>query len=218
MLSLSALSLVLGFVWPSVFAFLGGLWNNSLGRIFLTLLLILILAASLYMIITFFLLRSAIRKRPADDAAVIVLGCQVIGSEPTASLVARLETALAYLNEHPSSLCILSGGKGTGEDISEAECMRRRMTSKGFPEDRLIIEDRSISTYENLKFSKELLPPSVTHIAIVSNDFHGYRALTMAKSLGLDAGFVPAPTKWWLLPTFFVREQFALVHHFLFTR
>lgn len=219
MLPLSAVLLVLGFTWPSVFSLAGSLIsslrNTAPGRIFLALVALILLFCTLYMILSFFLILSALCKRPADDAAVIILGCQVIDSAPSRSLAARLNAALSYLGKHPDALCVLSGGKGDNEEISEAECMRRWMTSHGFPSDRLILEDKSTSTYENLKFSRALLPPSVKHIAIVSNDYHGFRALTMARSLDLDAGFVPAPTAWWLLPTFFVREQFALVH-FLF--
>ena len=178
------------------------------------------------LVLTFMMISYA-RRRPAADADVIVLGCEVKGDRPSRMLKRRMEAAIEWLEDHPDVKCVLSGGKGGTELISEAECMYRYMTARGIDPERLLKEDRSVSTRENLLFSMELLEqegraPSeiaiVTNaeIAIVTNEFHEARACLIAKKLGLSAGSVPAPSTPWLLPTFYVRELYGLLYQFFF--
>ncbi len=101
---------------------------------------------------------SAGRKAPADNADyVIVLGAQVRGDTPTLVLNARIKAAAEYLEKHPEAICVASGGKGTGENISEAEAIRRGLVQCGISEERILLEDRSTSTLENLKFSANVI-------------------------------------------------------------
>ena len=88
---------------------------------------------------------------------MIVLGCGVNGDRPSLMLTERLDAAYDYLNTHEEVVCILSGGQGKGENISEAECMYRSLTEKGIARDRLYKEDRSTSTRENLLYSKKII-------------------------------------------------------------
>jgi hypothetical protein len=150
------------------------------------------------------------------------LGCEVKGDQPSRMLTARLETAIAWLQDHPDVYCVVSGGTGEDEMISEAECMYRYMTAHGIAPERIIREDRSVSTRENLSFSLQklqeagLLPASGSmegaQIAVVTNEFHACRALCIAGDLGIRAGSVPASSPWWLLPTFYVRELYGLLY------
>jgi uncharacterized SAM-binding protein YcdF (DUF218 family) len=167
------------------------------------------------------MVRAALKK-PDPDANVIVLGCEVKGERPSRMLTGRMDTAIEYLQEHPGLYCVLSGGRGENEKISEAECMFRYMTGRGISPERLIKEDRSVSTRENLLFSLQKLQEAGlagtagTHapleIAIVTNEFHACRAGLIARQLGLRAGSVPAASPWWLLPTFYVRELYGLLY------
>lgn len=101
---------------------------------------------------------SAGRKAPAANADyVIVLGAQVRGETPTLVLNARIKAAAEYLEKYPEAVCVASGGKGTGETISEAEAIRRGLVQCGISEDRILLEDCSTSTSENLKFSAEVI-------------------------------------------------------------
>ena len=101
---------------------------------------------------------SAGRKVPAEDGEyVIVLGAQVRGEVPTLVLSARIRAAAEYLKEHPQAIAVASGGKGSGENISEAEAIRRGLVRLGIPEERILLEDRSTSTAENLRFSAEMI-------------------------------------------------------------
>ncbi len=175
------------------------------------------------LILTLMIVQSALKK-PAPDADVVVLGCEVKGERPSRMLTGRMDTAIDYLKEHPRVYCVLSGGRGENEKISEAECMYRYMTARGIDPGRLIREDRSVSTRENLQFSLQKLKEAGRadafgdngtadlQIAVVTNEFHACRARLIAKSLGLDAGSVPAPSPWWLLPTFYVRELYGLLY------
>ena len=108
------------------------------------------------LILTGMIVSSALKK-PAPDADVVVLGCEVKGERPSRMLTARMDAAIEYLQEHPGLHCVLSGGKGENEKISEAECMFRYMTARGIAPERLIRENRSVSTRENLRFSLQKL-------------------------------------------------------------
>ena len=151
---------------------------------------------------------------PAD--AVIVLGAGVKGETPSLMLQSRINAAAEYLNAHPDIPAVLSGGQGNGENITEAECMRRQLTAMGIGESRLLLEERSTSTAENFAFSKELLrqagiDPETAVVAVVTNDFHCFRAHLIAQREGLTVLDVPAEVPWLLLnANYYVREFFAL--------
>ncbi len=100
----------------------------------------------------------AMHTTPQQDLDyVIVLGAQVRGTSPSLSLKKRLDRAAEYAEENPHTIFILSGGQGPDEGISEAECMFQYLIAAGVPEDRLIKEDASTSTRENLTFSAEII-------------------------------------------------------------
>lgn len=165
------------------------------------------------------LMVKAATDEPESNATVVVLGCRVMpGERPSLMLSERLDAAYDYLSENPDSVCVLSGGQGKNEEISEAECMYRYLTEKGISPDRLYKEDKSTSTRENLKFSEEIIKREKlpTEIAIVSNEFHLYRAGLIADELGLKHSSVPACTAFWLLPTYYVRELYGIIYQWIF--
>ncbi|MGI6078006.1 MAG: YdcF family protein [Fastidiosipilaceae bacterium] len=152
-------------------------------------------------------------QRPFENATVIVLGCGVEGTRPSLMLTERLNGAYDYLVEHPQAVCILSGGQGEDEEISESECMYRWLVDKGISSQRLIKEDRSTSTQENLRFSRAIIEEYDLnrHVAIVTHDFHGYRAAAYAKEEALIPSAIPVQNRWWLFPTFYVRELYGVL-------
>lgn len=125
---------------------------------------------------------------------ILVLGCRVRGETPSVSLQRRMETALDLYNEGYGRKIILSGGQGDGEDITEAEAMRRYFVSQKVDERNLIIEDKSTTTYENIEFSKKFMDKeNINSIIIVSNGYHLKRASSIAEKFNIDAtykGFV----------------------------
>jgi len=139
------------------------------------------------------------------------LGAQVKGERPGLSLLKRLDEAYLYLEENPETKAVLSGGQGPGEDISEAECMRRYLTEKGIDASRLIMEEHSTSTYENIKFSAEKIRDIEANIGVISNDFHIFRAVRIARKQGLvNACGIAAATEPVMQIHFFLREIAAI--------
>ena len=158
---------------------------------------------------------------PVD--AVIVLGAGVNGETPSAALWSRIRAAEDYLEIHPDVPVVLSGGQGAGEAISEAEAMRRALWKEDGAENaRLLLEERSTNTAENFRFSKALLEEwgldtGTATIAVVTNDFHCFRAHMIARRQGLKTIDVPAELPWWwLTATYYLREAFAVVKTSLF--
>ena len=142
---------------------------------------------------------------------VIVLGAQVKGTRPSRALERRLKKAEAFLKEHPDTLAVLSGGQGEGEDITEAQCMYDWLTEHGIASRRLILEERSTSTEENLKFSATFLDKTAP-VGILTNNFHVYRALRLAKKQGYAKPCgIPAKSDARYQVHYLVREFFALV-------
>ncbi|MDO5572749.1 MAG: YdcF family protein [bacterium] len=156
---------------------------------------------------------SGMTTKPQDNLSyVVVLGAGVRGTTPTRPLLLRMKRAYEYMEANPDTMLIASGGQGTGEDISEAECIKRYLVEQGIDESRILLEDKSTSTEENLRNSFAMIPEDAGTVGILTNGFHIYRATLIAKELGHEnvAG-VPAIT---LMPVgihYVVREFFAVM-------
>lgn len=165
--------------------------------------------------------RSGVVGIPGE--AVIVLGAGVNGTEPSLSLQTRLDAALEYLERYPDLPVVLTGGLGYGEEITEAQCMYDYLTAHGIDGGRLILEEQATNTAENFAFSRPLLEAEgidveTAWIAVVTNDFHIYRAGVIAERAGYGpiCG-VPADLPWLHLKiNYYVREAFALVKTLIF--
>ncbi len=187
------------------------------GRILMNIITAVFIIGLVYVAFLTGLIIHADYTSPAEDSTVIVLGCQVRGNTPSLMLVNRLDAACDYLNAHPDAVCIVSGGKGEGEKLSEAQCMFNYLTEKGISADRIYKEDKSVNTKENIKFSKEIIEKYnfSTDTAIVTDIFHQYRASNIVKDNGLNYGSVPAECVWFLIPTYYVRELVAITASFV---
>ena len=157
---------------------------------------------------------------PEKDGSrtVIVLGCQVRSDGPSLMLQKRIDAAYDYLSADTKAQCIVSGGKGDNEHISEAEAMYESLAAMGIGKERITKEDSSKSTYENLSNSKEILESrdKPLKIAIVTDGFHQLRARLLAQSMGYDVKCISSATPWYLVPVYWVREWFALSYLFVF--
>jgi len=154
----------------------------------------------------------------ADGSAnyMIILGAKVKpGGVPSLSLKSRLEVAVPYLVKYPQVKVIVSGGQGPDEDRTEASVMREYLEQNGIDATRIIEEDQSTSTYENLVFSKELLPKETKKITIVSNDFHLKRAKYLAESLDFEVDVVSAKTPKSVEAKLKIRERAALLKTYI---
>ena len=154
-----------------------------------------------------------------EDAA-IVLGAAVWGEQVSALLANRLRRAVYFHEQNPYAYIVVSGGQGEG-DITEAEAMRRFLTERGVPDELIIKEDRSTNTYENIKFSKQLLDELFEHeyrVVIITNDFHIYRSVAMARRQGMEATHLNAPIRRQYMPWNFTRESAGVLRLWLMGR
>lgn len=144
---------------------------------------------------------------------VIVLGAGLDGTTPSLTLIDRLKRTVEYLNCFPGAVAIVSGGMGDGEDITEAEAMERYLTKHGINSSRIIKEENATNTNENLEFSKKIIDErGGGSVAIVSSDYHIFRARRLADSHGISATMLAAKSSLPILRlNYAVREGFALI-------
>lgn len=152
-------------------------------------------------------------RSTADDNAeyLVILGAKVRGTTVTKSLAKRLDAAYDYLIEHPDALVVCTGGQGPGEDITEALAMKQYLVQAGIEEDRILMEDKSTTTYENLKFALDIIGNKEAKIAVVTNNFHVYRAIYLAEHVGFkNVQGIAGKSDNRLLLNYMVREGLAL--------
>lgn len=147
---------------------------------------------------------------------LIVLGAGLKGDIPSEVLKYRLNKAVKYFKENPDTIFIVSGGQGKDELISEAEAMEIYLSERGIPIKNIIKEDKSTSTYENLKFSDKIIKEKeiTGDIAVMSNSFHMYRVKMISKKLNFPLKTVYAETPAIVFPNYMLREYFAFFNEY----
>jgi uncharacterized SAM-binding protein YcdF (DUF218 family) len=154
-------------------------------------------------------------KVPKKADYLIVLGARVKGTVPSLAFASRINAAADYLKENSNTIVIASGGQGPGEDISEAESIKRELVKQGISETRIILEAQSTDTYENINFSKKLIPEDAKLGLVVTNNFHIYRAVSIARDYGLEVQGLPAKTPWMAVIKSYTREYLAITKYYL---
>jgi uncharacterized SAM-binding protein YcdF (DUF218 family) len=167
-----------------------------------------------------FLVSQGIDDNTTDDEdALIVLGASVTNGEVSPTLALRLNVAYEYSQRNPKALIVVSGGQGTQESVSEAQAMHDYLLSKGLPEDRIVMEDRSTSTEENFAFSKAILDTRLEEgyrTAFVTTDYHVFRAKDLATAAGVTpATHLHSDNLWYLWPSSCLRETAAVIKSWL---
>ena len=182
-------------------------------RVFAVAVCILLFASFLF--VEGLIIRQMVQPVTEKLDYIIVLGAQVHKDVPSVVLKYRLDTAIEYLNDNPDTVCIVSGGQGKNEPYAESEGMRKYLIENGIEKDRIIEENRSKTTEENLKFSRQFLKER-SSVGIITNDFHMFRALQTAKKQGLDrACGIAAPSTKFYLPNNMFREYLAEIKFLL---
>lgn len=152
------------------------------------------------------------QKVPGKLKYLIVLGAHVRGSVPSNALKKRLDCAAEYLRENPSTKVIVSGGQGTGEDITEALAMERYLLEKGIERGRILQESRSVNTRENIRFSSAYINSKEEALGIVTNNFHIFRGISIAKKQGFtNVWGLPAESDRILQVSYLTREGLAVI-------
>ncbi len=161
-----------------------------------------------------------------EPKMMIILGCQVKPWGPSILLKDRLNKALDYLEEHPEMTVVVSGGQGPDEHISEAQAMYDYLVAHGFAQERILFEDRSTNTRQNLDYSLAILEENgfdiSDEIIVVSNGFHLSRVRMIwgwiygdtdnLSTLAAPSSHVPSRLK------MYIREPIGLVKSFVFDR
>ena len=160
-----------------------------------------------------------------EPQVMIVLGCQVKPWGPSVLLQDRLDTALAYLQDHPDMTVVACGGQGADEPESEARAIADYLTENGVSKRNILLDEDSHNTHQNLEnaaklLSEEDLDPAQTQVVVVSNGFHLTRARILAQRCGFEeVSTLAAPESH--LPSrlkMYLREPLALVKSFVADR
>ena len=194
--------------------------------LWLQVLLGLILAGVLaFAVLLGVVLSGAHSSVSGDPQVMIVLGCQVKPWGPSVLLQDRLDTALAYLQDHPDMTVVACGGQGADEPESEARAIADYLTENGVSKRNIFLDEDSHNTHQNLENAARLLSendldPARTQVVVVSNGFHLTRARMLAQRCGFDeVSTLAAPESH--LPSrlkMYLREPLALVKSFMVDR
>lgn len=157
-----------------------------------------------------------------DTGYVVILGAAVWGRTISPALDERLKAGVEYLEKYPEAVAVVSGGQGRGEDITEAEAMKKYLVARGIDEKRIIAEDSSTSTMENFKFSGRILEEftggKVREISVITSNFHIFRAKMLAERNGFTPYLISCETPASVLVFNYIREYFALVKSYFIDR
>ena len=215
-----------GFLVPLVLALAGWLAVSMIRRgraRFARCLWGLVGAASLLLVATLVWIgvneaQSLTRTLPPGCDTIVVLGTSIEDGGPTPHLRMRLDAAIDAAERYPRAVIIPSGGLDTGETVSEARVMAAFMEERGIEPERIIIEPRSTSTYENLVYSRPLAKGDTV---VITSGFHTLRAGLWCRWMDWDTVTLGSPTPWAVGLHWRVRECLALwkdiVKHFFVT-
>ena len=165
----------------------------------------------IFMIYTLFL---QIIPKKKDFDYVIIHGAGLIDGNRVSKLLSdRIDKALDVYHKDPTPpILIPSGGQGSDETVSEAQAMAEYIKSKGIPEEKIIIEDKSTTTYENLLNSKRIIDARSgnKYTALVTSNYHVYRALRHARKVGLKCTGIGSRVAFYYWPSALIREYIAV--------
>ncbi len=133
-----------------------------------------------------------------DCEYMLVLGAKVRNDGPSVSLMDRIRAAAAYMEANPEVIAIVSGGKGPDEPMTEAQCMYEELIKLGIDPERIWMEDKATSTWENLRFALAMIEEKTGQrpekIGLLSSEYHLFRASLFADACGVEAVGIPAQT------------------------
>ncbi len=162
----------------------------------------------------------AANSTPSKDADyVVILGARVVGNRLTQNLKYRLNASLDYYKDNPNVKFVVSGGRGPGENITEADAMAGYLMENGIDKNKIIIENTSKNTEENMRFSKELIirdggDIKNNKVIVCSNSFHLYRSKRLMEKKGFkNVDVIGAKTKTFTIPLSYIRESFSVVYY-----
>lgn len=185
----------------------------------------LVLLVALFCVLEGIVIAGSGSSKDQEADVVIILGAMVYQRGPSPVLVCRMNAALDWLEEHPDGVVVASGGQGVDEPESEAQAIASYLEEHGIARERILLEDQSFNTYQNLSNSAALLESrgydlDATRLLVVSNGFHLVRVRMLASRCGLEISTLAASMPDALGNTIYCysRETFALVKSFFLDR
>ncbi len=196
----------------SVLVLLFGTFSWLFSMNFKIVLCVIVLLVLILVIVINMKMVNAKNNIAGNEDVVIVLGCSCKSSICEA-LNQRIKAAARYLDKHPDSVCIASGGNTTEFYDSEAEYIAIELAKYGIPKSKIIVENKSKNTNENIQNSKRIIDEKglSKSVAIATSEYHQYRASLYASRCGLKAKAINASTTKYMYPTYFTREIIAIV-------
>ena len=163
----------------------------------------------------------AARKVPSfDKDYILILGCQIRKDGTLTKLLqGRADRALEFAkmqsdNTSKPLTFVPSGGKGSDEVIAESQAIHNYLVEKGIPEDKIIVEDSSTSTEENMRKSFALIEQqnSDPKVAFATTNYHVFRSGVLAYKEGINAEGIGSKTRTYFWVNAFVREFIATLY------
>lgn len=191
-------------------------------RLRVLLFIMISLAIGSFILIESLIIYYGSEKRLKESDYLLILGAGLRGQQLSMTLHQRMIKGVEFLEKYPSTKVIVSGGQGPGEDITEAEAMKKYLINNGINEEQIIKEDKSTSTEENfiysIKLMKEIDNRSDIKVTVITTNFHMFRAKFLANRFGLDVYTAPSNLHPLLIPNYYVREYLAVINSYLFNR
>ena len=200
-----------------------GRWGKVPAPARVTVYIVLGLGFAVFLVCQILIFSQFFDKGEKDLDYIIVLGAQMRESGPSVQYRARLDSAAEYLKNNPDTVCITTGGRGSNEPVSEGEGGASYLESVGIAPERIFAETLSVDTPENIRNALDMIAAEEggtddLKIGIVTNGFHVYRGVHIAKRMtnasvcGIAAYLNPL-----YLPNSLVRECFGILRDFLFS-
>lgn len=175
-----------------------------------------ILGIVVFIVIEGMVLSGFFKRGKAGLDYIIVLGAQLKESGPSYVLQQRLDTAYEYLIQNEDTVVIVSGGQGSDEPDTEAQGMYEYLVGRGIAPERVVKEEISRNTYENIRFSGELFDIEEAEVGIITSNFHIFRALCLARAAGYqNVCGIAARSHAGVLPNNMLREFFGILKDFV---
>ena len=175
-----------------------------------------VVGLTIFVIVEGLIISGFFAKAPDNLDYLVVLGAQLKPSGPSYVLQMRLDAAYEYLMNNEGTMLIVSGGQGSNEPDTEAQGMYDYLVGRGIAPERIIKEDRSTDTSENIAFSMQFLDAENDSVGIVSNNFHVFRATHLAEAAGYAEVYgLSARSHIGYLPNNMLREFFGILKDFL---
>lgn len=150
-----------------------------------------------------------------NEDAVIVLGAGIRGDKVTLPLKMRLDKAIEYHYKNPDALIVVTGGQGLQETVTEAYAMEKYLVQNGVNNNKILKEEKATSTFENMKYSKEILDNYFSKdysVVVITNNFHIFRGAAVAKKTGFkNVTHLHTGLQWYNLMPCFLRESLAVI-------